>query len=193
MDDSAQPLTVTDRSDPLIAYMTLTAISPGLFRGGVLVVDTDGKPVDFRCTSAIKPNAMQKILYGDTLTGHMAVSLCGQPLMDAMTCNPSVMVVGRPGLLDLRRETCASVLWVRRQSDMIPRNETAPASDEQELVASESGQFETVSISPHNAFAGDIDDGIPPIRLLASAIDPLEPFSRIEAALKWVQDKAGRS
>ena len=43
------------------------------------------------------------------------------------------------------------------------------------------------------AFATDIADGVPPLRALANAIDPLEPFGRIEAALKWVQDKAGRA
>lgn len=193
MDDSTQNTSEPDSPANTIAYLTLTAVSPGLFRGGVLVVDTDGKPVDFRCTSAIKPNAMQKILYGNTLAGHMAIALCGQPLLDAVTCDPSVVLVARPGLLDLRRETGAAALWARRQSDMIPQNETAPASDEQELLASEAGHFDAVSVSPHGAFATDITDGVPPLRALANAIDPLEPFGRIEAALKWVQDKAGRA
>jgi hypothetical protein len=175
----------------LLGYLRIVEIGPDLFRGAILLTDLRGKPRDFRCTSAIKPNAIQRILYGGTLSEHMALDLCGLPLLKALPVQPSVLLADRPDLLVLRPQTDIPMLWLRRQSEIHPQGRPDVGSDA-ELVASEGGLFETVLASGHAEHGGDLPKAAEWVRQIAQALDPLEPFSRIEAALKLVQDKAGQ-
>ena len=54
-----------------LAFVALAEVEEGVLRGGILVTDAQGKPVEFRCTSPIRPNAVQRTLYGGTLMTHI--------------------------------------------------------------------------------------------------------------------------
>ena len=60
------------------------------YRGAILVTDDCGKPLEFRCTAPVKPTAVQRTLYGSTLTPHLLVALIAKPLMDALNEEPAV-------------------------------------------------------------------------------------------------------
>ena len=60
------------------------------YRGAILVTDDWGKPLEFRCTPPVKPTAVQRTLYGSTLTPHLLVALIAKPLMDALNEEPAV-------------------------------------------------------------------------------------------------------
>jgi hypothetical protein len=175
---------------PLAGYIGIVEVSPGLFRGGLLLTDLRGKPLDFRCTSAIKPNSIQRVLYGDTLLEHMALDICGLPLLKALPKTPAVLLVDRPEMLVLRPQIETPLIWIRRQSELqsTKKANIAPAG---ELIASESGLFETVLASCHADHIEDLADTIEWLRQIGKVLDPLEPFVRIAAGLKLVQDKAG--
>jgi hypothetical protein len=83
------------------------------------------------------------------------------------------------------------MLWLRRQSQIGPAASGGLAGEAAELVASEAGLFDTVLASCHAGHGDDMPDAVELVRQVALSIDPLEPFSRIAAALKLVQDKAG--
>ena len=125
--------------------MSIVELSRDLFRGGLLLADLKGKPQDFRCTSVIKPNAIQRVLYGGTMAEHMALDLCGKPLLNALQKKPAVLVVNSPDLLALRAESGLPMLWLRRQSDTRPASPFA--GQDYELVASDVGLFDTVLAS----------------------------------------------
>ncbi|MEQ8839035.1 MAG: hypothetical protein RID07_19675, partial [Lacipirellulaceae bacterium] len=62
---------------PLPAIGFLTAVeSPqhGLF-GGYLVLSLQGRPLEFRCTTPVKPTRAQEILYGKTLRPYLLCEL----------------------------------------------------------------------------------------------------------------------
>lgn len=179
-----------DGLTPLVGYISIVELSPDLFRGGILLTDLRGRPQDFRCTSTIKPNAIQRILYGGTLIEHMAMDLCGLPLLNALPKTPDVLLADRPELLVLRPTTEIPVLWIRRQSE-IQLQGRANAGGEVEMVASEGGLFDTVLLSGHAEYGEDLLEPIELVRQIGQVLDPLEPFARISAALKLVQDKAG--
>ena len=175
---------------PLVGYIRIVELSPDLFRGGILLTDLRGKPQDFRCTSAIKPNAVQRILYGGTLIEHMALDLCGLPLLKALPKTPSVLFADCQELLVLRPTTEIPSLWLRRQSEIqLPGR--ANAGSEAEMVASEGGLFDTVLASCHADYGEDLSETVEYLRQIGQVLDPLEPFARIMAAMKLVQDKAG--
>lgn len=172
-------------------YLTMTELSPGLYRGGLLLVDHDGKPKDFRCTSAIRPNAIQKVLYGGTLSGHMALELCGEPLLNAAPEMPGLLLVDDQQLLALRKEAGCPVIWARRQSDLVADTSSGPGCGESRLIASPAGLYDSLLVCGHREYTGDLEAGVPLLEELGSAVDPLEPFERIAAALKLVQEKPG--
>jgi hypothetical protein len=178
-----------DNPDILIGYMSITELSKDLFRGGLLMVDLKGRPQDFRCTSVIKPNAIQRALYGGTLAGHMALNLCGLPLLEALGKQPTLLVAGSPDLLALRVEIEIPMLWIRRQGAVLPSSQSSGGACE--LVASDAGLFDTLLASCAAGHGEELEAGIKWIRQIGSLIDPLEPFTRIESALKLVQNKAG--
>lgn len=175
--------------EPLAGYIGIVELSPGLYRGGILLTDLRGKPRDFRCTSAIKPNPIQRVLYGNTLMEHMASDLCGLPLLKALPKTPAVLLVERPEWMVLRPQTGIPTLWVRHQSEILSAGKVGMAAGE-ELIASEGGLFETVLASCHAGQLEDLAESIEWLRQIGKVLDPLEPFARIAAGLKLVQDKA---
>jgi hypothetical protein len=74
-----------------IAFLSYVETEKGLAgRGAALVTDHVTKPLEFRCTSPIKPNPVQRTLYGETLRSYIAIDLVGQPLIGATRCLTSV-------------------------------------------------------------------------------------------------------
>ena len=63
-----------------LAFLGYSEFDKG-YRGGILVTDEWGKPLEFRCTSPVHPNPVQRTLYGQTLLPHIAVELIGAPLL----------------------------------------------------------------------------------------------------------------
>ena len=174
----------------LVGYISIIELAPDLFRGGILLTDLRGKPQDFRCTSAIKPNSIQRVLYGGTLIEHMAMDLCGLPLLKALPKTPAVLFADRPELLVLRPITEIPTLWLRRQSEIQSPGRSA-AGGETEMVASDGGVFDTVLASCHADYGEDLSETVEYLRQIGQVLDPLEPFARILAAMKLVQDKVG--
>src|SRR6266404_5465414 len=75
-----------------LAFVALRDLGGGYHRGGILVTDPSGKPTEFRCTSEIKPNSIQKTLYGSTLRVHMAIELAARPLLAALKTKPDLIL-----------------------------------------------------------------------------------------------------
>ncbi|KPJ75366.1 MAG: hypothetical protein AMS14_03700 [Planctomycetes bacterium DG_20] len=69
-------------SEVNIVYLDLLAFDGDkILRGGALVTDPSTEPLEFRCTSAVRPTALQRILWGARLDGHVAANLIGLPLL----------------------------------------------------------------------------------------------------------------
>ncbi len=62
----------------------------GLF-GGYLLLNTSGRPLEFHCTTPIKPNRAQEILYGPTLESFLYGEQIGQTLLRQSGVEPLVV------------------------------------------------------------------------------------------------------
>ncbi|MCD6393593.1 MAG: hypothetical protein J7M40_08795, partial [Planctomycetes bacterium] len=100
-----------------IAFVMLAEVEDSVLRGGILVTDSHGKPLEFRCTSPIRPNAVQRTLYGGTLMPHIAVELVGKPLVQAIQTSPDVVLVQQEEFLSLRTRCEKPLLLARRQGE----------------------------------------------------------------------------
>lgn len=87
---------------PVIAFIEVCTVDRDGYRGAALVVDPSGDPVEFRCTSPVRPTKLQKLLWGKRLTQHLLVHVLGRPLVDALSTLPALLVVRQRLLLGLR-------------------------------------------------------------------------------------------
>lgn len=171
-----------------LGFVAMAEIEEDVFRGGVLVTDARGKPLEFRCTSPIHPNNVQKTLYGGTLWPHIAVTLVGLPLLRGVTQSPDVVVVNQPEFLEMRPEMDKPVLLLSKQGAAITLAEGTELRVIRELVTSPSGRFDPIVATCHWEHGPDLRV-TEHLRTACSTIDLMEPFERISTALKFVHDK----
>ena len=82
------------------------------FLGGYLVTNPWGRPLEFRLSSAVQPNKVQQILYGDSLAAYVCGDVIGKTLIEKATTPVQWLVVDNPVMLELRRSIALPVgLW----------------------------------------------------------------------------------
>ena len=119
-----------------LAFTTLVEVENSVLRGGILITDAHGKPVEFRCTSPIRPNAVQRTLYGSTLMPHIAVELVGSPLLKNVQTSPDVVLVQQEEFLTLRERFDKPLLLAVRQGQDIRLSEEEGEKLPEDLLSS---------------------------------------------------------
>ena len=158
-------------------------------RGGILVVDRRGKPLEFRCTSPVKPTAIQRLLYGKSLlVPHVAIDLMGIPLVKSLRERPLALFVRDPQLLGLRTTVDLPVVHLRRQGESFElSSEDKPQGAEKPFVIeSLSGQFQPVIATAHWKYESELDPLRAELSSFFAEADLLEPFERLANALKEI-------
>ena len=59
------------KSLPAIGFLTVCEQPEQGYFGGLLVLNTNGRPLEFHCTAPVKTNRAQEILYGPTLRQYL--------------------------------------------------------------------------------------------------------------------------
>lgn len=172
-----------------LAFLSLEEVDKDVFRGGLLVTDGRGKPSEFRCTSPIQPNSVQKTLYGSTLKSHMSVELVGRPLIAALKEKPQIVLVVQEEFLELRTFIKEPVLFIKKQGSSMNLEEEGNKVTNCDLLISPTGKFEPVTATCHWNYENDIKIISKSLHNVFSVLDIVEPFSRISNALKLVQSK----
>src|SRR5262245_57690314 len=84
-----------------LGFLTVLNDASG-FLGGYLVTNQWGRPLEFRLSTAVQPNRVQQILYGDTLEPFVCADLIGKTLVDKTATPANVVITNRPAALELR-------------------------------------------------------------------------------------------
>lgn len=101
-----------DRKDKVrLGFMTAVEIGERSFVGGLLVTDRFGRPLEFQCTTPVKPNRTQELLYGPTLVPFILGELLGKALMDRVSVKPSLVLTSRVEMLQLRSRITVPVIY----------------------------------------------------------------------------------
>lgn len=173
-----------------IAYLCRGEFEDGKsYRGGILVVDISGKPLEFRCTSPIRPNPVQRTLYGDSLEPYMLVELMGKELLRSVRESIDLVLVNERWFLNVRDQVDTPTAFIRRQGVDLTAARGDTEGEAGALVDSPSGRFDPVVIE---AFRDHLDDRETARLLLQKAaqhMDPVEPFERIMRALQKVHEE----
>ena len=85
-----------------LGFLAAVEAQDRTFVGGLLVTDRHGRPFEFQCTTPVKPNRTQEMLYGPTLVPFILADLLGKALLDRVGVKPSIVFAERFELLGLR-------------------------------------------------------------------------------------------
>ncbi|MDV2494588.1 MAG: hypothetical protein RX316_00010 [bacterium] len=166
-----------------------------VYQGAILITDGGCKPLEFRCTSPVRPNAVQKTLYGRTLVPHIATDLMALPLLKAIQEKPDIVLINDTVFLEIRPKADVPILHLRRQGEAIQFEDSREREDTREsvLVESASGRFQPIVMIPHWNYPDDLNEHRAKIREAFAYADLLEPFNRVYVALDEVykQDPIG--
>lgn len=147
-----------------LGFLTVVR-EPAGYLGGYLVTNTWGKPLEFRLTSAVQPQRVHQILYGDSLESYLCGDLIGKTLLDK-TGTPVQMVV---------TDTAAAL--VLRLRVEIPVALVPPADIDTSLYLHVQDRLFCSPHAPRDVAA---------VRAMLEKLGPfdlLEPFARIREAL----------
>ncbi len=100
--------------ESLLALGFLTVVEDpehGLF-GGYLLLNAAGRPLEFHCTTPVKPNRAQRILYGPTLAPYLYGEQIGNALVSKSAVTPQAICCDLRPVLAVRPFTTAPVALV---------------------------------------------------------------------------------
>jgi hypothetical protein len=162
--------------------------------GAILVTDSKGIPQEFRCTHPVKPTAIQKPLYGDTLEPYIGVNLCGIPLVESIQNKPSLIVVNKELLIDIRASSSYPVVFVRRAGEAIDISsaEGSGSGPKRERLDCPSGRFQPIVFIAHPDFDEDRTFARGVLEEIFDDLDPIEPFGRIQKAIEILSNQDDR-
>lgn len=170
----------------LLGFLSLyETLSNDGYLGAFLVTDFQGIPQEFRCTHPVKPTPIQRSLYGEALEPYIGVKLCGIPLLRAVQNSPSLLILSKEYLLEVREVTSYPVVYVRRAGEAIDLNVSyGHTTLRRERIDCPNGKFQPIVLTPHPKFDDDVNVAREILEDIFNYLDPLEPFERMAKAIE---------
>jgi len=146
-----------------LGFLRVISIDAG-FVGGLLVTNRIGRPLEFQCTTPVRPNKTQEVLYGPTLESFLFSEVLGKTLLDRMSVKPDLILIDQAELLAIRESCSSPVLQLSVKS---AKNGTSVLDDAR----------------THQGFEADADAIERLRKLVPASADLLEPLGRVTEAL----------
>ncbi|HIE96047.1 MAG TPA: hypothetical protein EYG03_14145 [Planctomycetes bacterium] len=142
--------------------------------GGLLVTNHNGRPLEFQCTTPVKPDRTQEILYGRMLKPWLLGELIGKTLLDRVSIKPELIVISDPDLLELRNHTQTPVACTSEQATNVDaaRSDTIETTD----LGGRRLRF-------HDSHLSDGSFVSKQLHLIPGQADLIEPLERVHEAL----------
>lgn len=162
-----------------IGYLTAIETPDGGFVAGLLVTNRFGRPVEFQCTSPVRPTRPQQLLYGATLQPFLLGELMGRALVERLGTTPDLLVTDHEAILELRNHIDVPMACVA-SGDSDLETDTAPPLGRVRI-----GQRVLTVHSAHDDDAAALHHGATQI---AESADLQEPLGRVRLALQETLD-----
>ena len=192
--------TIDPKPSSALGFLTVLDCADCGLIGGYLVLNRNGRPLEFHCTAPIKPNRAQQILYGPTLEPFLFGEQIGQTLLSKGAVEPEVICTDRQPALAVREFVEVPVALVLSGGPLVSPDED-PDLASRSLAPTE-GTIHRLDpphgLGPHHlAFrlgrnhlavspfaAGDRELIAERLGELAETFDLAEPFQRIREAIE---------
>ena len=141
------------------------------YSGGLLMLNALGRPLEFHCTTPVKPSRAHEILYGHTLKSHLFGERLCQALIEKATRRPDLILTDLGDVMSLTPPEGAQLAQLVRVEEVA----SSPSS----------GVTYGLDRSKEWGLVGEIQDVRQAQQILndCPAILPEEPFERIREAL----------
>jgi hypothetical protein len=176
--------------DKRVAFLGMLNLDKGTaYRGGILVTDGWGKPIEFRCTAPVRPNPVQRTLYGQTLLPHVAVELIGLPLLKSIRDTPALVIIQDPVFFDVRLHLGTPLVRLWRQGEQVRLEATGDEKGGDSVLSCATGRFQPIVSEAHWQFRGDSELCSVQLSEMFGRWDLIEPFERLNRALEYVHEQ----
>jgi hypothetical protein len=176
-----------------LGFLTVVDHALGLF-GGYLLLNLLGRPLEFHCTTPVKPNRAQEILYGPTLAPYLYGELIGRTLVAKASHKPLVVLTDLAAVLALQSQSDLPVALVERDGPSEP-----PAEPDRPLFrrldaahplrrpALATFRFGAHGLAVDPLYGGNQELVLQRMREVGETFDLAEPFARIREAIEESQ------
>ncbi len=154
-----------------LGFLRIVVTDAG-YVGGMLVTNRLGRPLEFQCTTPVKANRTQEILYGPTLRPFLFSELIGVTLIERLQVTPDVVLIDQEALLDLREHVSLPVACLLKDD-----SDTRDLPDESRLSLG----AQTVRV--HSDYAADVSTIQQWTNTIPGDADLCEPLDRVREAL----------
>jgi hypothetical protein len=179
-------MTASDsRSTRGLGFLTFVDLGDDGLVGGYLIVNHAARPVEFHCSTPIKPNRAQEILYGPTLLPYLYGEQIGRMLAAQAKPEPSILFTDAERAMAVRDFTNVPVVYV---PPLVPGSACQPGPDvaadrdvRPKVVPFQLGEHIVAARADH---PGDQSQATRAWHEMGSAWDVHEPFDRIREAIR---------
>ena len=168
-----------------IAYYTVTNDERTGWIGGILVLNSGGRPLEFQCTLPVRPTRAHEILYGPTLRDQLIGVVIGELLIKKCRTPFSLLCCDQVEALQLSRVLACPLALVAQAAEA----EEGPITDDM-LAGFEAVEFSGASLRVAMDQAEIVRELAPRFVDLPDAVEPLE---RIREAIKEAQSQIARA
>jgi hypothetical protein len=168
----------------------LETVEHGFF-GGYLLIARSGRPLEFHCTSPVRPNRAQQILYGPTLRPCLLGEQIGGTLVEKAAIKPQLVLTDQAAVLSLRSQIDVPIVYVVGLADL--ESNRVPDAESASTVATgtvvEPRRFNLNGNSCELARGYESEKEMVAMLLtdLAQHVELMEPFGRIHEAIREAQ------
>ena len=176
------------QTTPVLAFLTVRESEDGNCFGGLLAVNTSGRPLEFHCTAPVRANRAQQILFGSTLAAFVYGEQISKALLSGMELVPAVICTDKPPVLAVQSHVAEPVMLVERIEE--DKEVTLARDTAGEITAGvswEMGSYRLTIDQRRDQQRAGIE-GL--IELFDETVDLDEPFERIREAIQEAQQSA---
>jgi hypothetical protein len=159
-----------------LGFLTILHEANG-YMGGYLVTNQWGRPLEFRLSTAVQPNRIHQVLYGETLEPYICADLVGKTLFEKTSIQAQFLITDHPSALDLRLRLEQPVAWLAAPDDPSARDIAGGDA----CVRPPSAKLGAIIC--HARFASDVPVVRELLERLDGHLDLAEPFLRIRDAM----------
>ncbi len=106
--------------DPILGFLAVHELPAVGLVGGLLLVNTMGRPLEFHCTAPVNATKTQQVLYGSTLTEFLYVEVIGRTLVQQTKRGPTAVLIDEQLLVTLADWINFPVVLVGKQNTTQP-------------------------------------------------------------------------
>lgn len=165
------------KSTSCLGFLTVVENSELGLLGGYLLLNAAGRPLEFHCTTPVKPNRTQEILFGPTLRPFLYGEQIGQALLARSKLTPLAVCTDAEPVLAARDFTPIPLVLVLGEH----AHDSPQSSAGGPFVLARN---RVTTAAHYRSDEQAIRDSWPPT---ADHFDLLEPFTRIREALDEAQ------